>query len=52
MGIHPETRGGATRMEKNVATKRANILTGDVSLHMLRHTALSRMIASGIDDFT
>jgi len=32
--------------------KRANILTGDVSLHTLRHTALSRMIASGIDDFT
>ena len=34
------------------AVKRANILTGDVSLHTLRHTALSRMIASGIDDFT
>ena len=32
--------------------KRANIPTGDVSLHTLRHTALSRMIASGIDDFT
>ena len=26
--------------------------TEDVSLHTLRHTALSRMIASGIDDFT
>jgi integrase len=34
------------------AVKRANILTGDVTLHTLRHTALSRMIASGIDDFT
>jgi integrase len=34
------------------AVRRANILTGDVSLHTLRHTALSRMIASGIDDFT
>lgn len=34
------------------ALKRANIPTGDVSLHTLRHTALSRMIASGIDDFT
>jgi integrase len=34
------------------AVKRAHILTGDVTLHTLRHTALSRMIASGIDDFT
>lgn len=34
------------------AVRRANILTGDVSLYTLRHTALSRMIASGIDDFT
>ena len=25
---------------------------GDVTLHTLRHTALSRMIASGIDEFT
>src|SRR5262245_51597515 len=34
------------------AVLRAGITTGDVSLHTLRHTALSRMIASGIDDFT
>jgi hypothetical protein len=34
------------------ALVRADITTGDVSLHTLRHTALSRMIASGIDDFT
>ena len=34
------------------AVTRANITTGDVTLHTLRHTALSRMIASGIDDFT
>ncbi len=34
------------------ALQRANITTGDVSLHTLRHTALSRMIACGIDDFT
>jgi integrase len=34
------------------ALVRAGITTGDVSLHTLRHTALSRMIASGIDDFT
>jgi integrase len=34
------------------ALKRADITTGDVSLHTLRHTAISRMIAMGIDDFT
>ena len=34
------------------ALKRAGITTGDVSLHTLRHTAISRMIAMGIDDFT
>src|SRR5687767_13890477 len=34
------------------ALKRARIVSGDVSLHTLRHTALSRMIAMGIDDFT
>ncbi len=34
------------------ALERAGITTGDVSLHTLRHTALSRMIASGIDDHT
>ena len=34
------------------ALKRAGILTGDVSPHTLRHTALSRMIAVGIDDHT
>jgi integrase len=34
------------------ALERAGITTGDVSLHTLRHTAISRMIANGIDDFT
>lgn len=34
------------------ALERAGITTGDVTLHTLRHTALSRMIASGIDDHT
>jgi integrase len=34
------------------AVTRANITTGDVTLHTLRHTALSRMIACGHDDFT
>jgi len=34
------------------AVERAGIPTGDVSLHTLRHTALSRMIAMGIDDST
>ena len=31
---------------------RARVTTGDVSLHTLRHTALSRMIESGIDNYT
>lgn len=34
------------------AVVRAGILTGDVTLHVLRHTAISRMIAQGIDDHT
>jgi integrase len=34
------------------AVQRAGIPTGDVSLHTLPHTALSRMIAAGIDTFT
>jgi hypothetical protein len=28
------------------------ITTGDVTVHTLRHTALSRMIEHGLDDFT
>jgi integrase len=34
------------------ALVRAGIDPADVSLHTLRHTALSRMIAMGLDDFT
>jgi integrase len=34
------------------AVIRAGILTGDVTLHTLRHTALSRMVAAGHDDYT
>ncbi len=34
------------------AVERAGILTGDVTLHTLRHTALSQMIAAGYDDYT
>src|SRR5207244_4364822 len=34
------------------AVERAGITTGDVTLHTLRHTALSRMIAAGHDDYT
>ncbi len=34
------------------ALTRAGITTGDVSLHSLRHTAISRMIATGFDDHT
>ena len=34
------------------ALARAGITTGDVTLHTLRHTALSRMIEAGCDDYT
>ena len=34
------------------AVERAGIVTDDVTLHTLRHTALSRMIATGFDDYT
>jgi len=34
------------------AVGRAGIASGDVTLHTLRHTALSRMIAQGVDDYT
>jgi len=34
------------------ALKRAKITTGDVTVHTLRHTALSRMIEHGLDDYT
>jgi integrase-like protein len=34
------------------AVARSGITSGDVTLHTLRHTALSRMIASGHDDYT
>jgi len=47
----PYTVNGVAHTFKR-ALARAGIQTGDVSLHTLRHTALSRMIAMGIDDFT
>jgi integrase len=34
------------------ALERAKITTGDVTVHTLRHTALSRMIDAGFDDYT
>jgi Phage integrase family len=34
------------------ALARAKITTGDVTVHTLRHTALSRMIEHGLDDYT
>jgi hypothetical protein len=34
------------------AVARAGILTGDVTQHTLRHTALSRMVAARHDDYT
>ena len=50
-GRTPRTRSMAAHVFKR-AVLRADITTGDVSLHTLRHTALSRMIAAGIDDHT
>ena len=47
----PYTVNGVAHVFKR-AVLRAGIATGDVSLHTLRHTALSRMIAAGIDDHT
>jgi len=34
------------------AVERAKITTGDVTIHTLRHTALTRMIEVGFDDYT
>ncbi len=34
------------------ALQRAKITTGDVTVHTLRHTALSRMVEHGLDDYT
>ena len=34
------------------ALDRAKITTGDVTVHTLRHTALSRMVERGLDDYT
>jgi integrase len=45
------TVNGVAHVFKRALT-RAGILSSDVSLHTLRHTALSRMIAAGIDTFT
>ena len=47
----PFTVNGMAHVFKR-ALERAQSTPGDVSLHTLRHPALSRMIAAGIDDFT
>jgi integrase len=46
----PRTLERYARVHWNAGT-RAKITTGDVTLHTLRHTALSRMVASGYDDY-
>src|SRR5262245_2153318 len=33
------------------ALARAGITTGDVTIHTLRHTAITRMLGAGIDDY-
>jgi len=58
--IHPwvftntKTERPYTTMRKvfERALRRAKITTGDVTIHTLRHTALSRMIEHGLDDHT
>jgi integrase len=45
------TVNGALHVFKR-AVERAGIRTGDVTLHTLRHTAISRMIDQGYDDYT
>ena len=47
----PYTVNGVAHVFRR-AVERAGIRTGDVTLHTLRHTAISRMIAMGVDDFT
>ncbi len=49
MGLTGTDNGVAHVFKRAVV--RAGILTGDVSLHTLRHTAISRMVAAGIDDY-
>ena len=45
----PYTVNGVAHVVRR-AYQRADITLGDVTLHTLRHTALSRMIAAGADD--
>jgi type I restriction enzyme, R subunit len=51
---NPVTEGPYVSVRKSFerALARANIRTGDVTFHTLRHTALSRMIAAGHSDHT
>jgi Phage integrase family len=51
---NPRTAGPYTTVAKSLerALKHAGIVTGDVTFHSLRHTALSRMIAAGHSDHT
>ena len=46
------TRYNDMRQTFGRAVKCAGITTGDVSIHVLRHTAITRMIEAGIDDYT
>ena len=46
------TRYNDMRQTFGRAVERAGITTGDVTIHVLRHTAITRMIQAGIDDYT
>ena len=56
MWVFPNPRTGRpyTTVLKSLkrALERADIATHDVTLHTLRHTALSRMLDQGYDDYT
>ena len=46
------TRYNDMRQTFGRAVERAGITTDDVTTHVLRHTAITRMIEAGIDDYT
>ena len=52
--LNPRTRRPYTTVLKSFkrALQRAEIATVDVTLHTLRHTAISRMLEQGYDDYT
>jgi hypothetical protein len=55
VGVYKRARQATETVHGHVfdrALDRADITTGDITLHTLRHVALSRMIATRYDDYT